>query len=244
MALKVKKRIIFGKLSQDSLSSGNDINIPLIPKLQRLRNFLKEWALCDQNFPRMRTLTREHYFKLFNEGPPEEQPIELIKLKICYELVKRDYQESGLPLPEKTLQNIKASRLFNIEKLTPSMQKLIKIQLNQGEKEMAKKQESKANGKSTRTDVAYYYLQIFENQPKSCLTDIEIVDIIKSKTGATPTLKNVASYRCMYNAGKISGQSARPKEKIKAIRVKKVETKKAETKKSPKKKLVLKKKSK
>lgn len=93
---------------------------------------------------------------------------------------------------------------------------------------MPKAKSTAKSGKTEggRTGVSQYYLEIFEAQPKAQLTDAQIVDAIKAKTGKAPTAKSVASYRCMYNAGKIEGQKAVPAAKVKAVRVKKEKAKK------------------
>ena len=191
--------------------------------------FAKAW-LNAQNFPNKYKVLREFYFDVFLEDLPD-QPLELIQLKIAYTLLEKDYIQAKIKVPQKIQQNIKAAQAFNIKGLSTNLRQMVEINLKYGKDsamKVAAKAEPKAKGKTKEVKkekasvgVSHLYLEIFSNQGKKQLTDVQIADFIKEKAGTRPTEKNVASYRFMYNAGKLAGQTSVPKEKVKAVRVSK-----------------------
>jgi hypothetical protein len=72
--------------------------------------------------------------------------------------------------------------------------------------------------KKRRSNAAEVYLRIFEGFEKDPLADWEIAERVFALTGSRPNGKNISSYRCMYNRGKIKGQSAAPAKKVERIK--------------------------
>lgn len=235
MKIKLKKK--------NSSNSGAQI----FPKLKKFRTFYTKYIQAESYTAKYRVLA-DYYNDLFSQRIPL-QPLELVLNKISYELLRQDYADEGVIPPKKVLHNIRASANFSINELTENMRQYtrINIQHQKGEEIMVKKGKtkkaavSKKAAKDTvkKVGVAHLYLEIFDQQAKNQLTDEQIADAIEKKSGTRPTGKNVASYRCMYNAGNIAGQTKVPT-KVKAFRGK---ASKVSAKPSTKKKLVLKKKT-
>jgi hypothetical protein len=72
--------------------------------------------------------------------------------------------------------------------------------------------------KHRTSNAAAVYIGIFDGLKKDPLKDEQIADRLFSITGVKPTHRNISSYRCMYNQGKLKGQSGMPM--VKAERVK------------------------
>jgi hypothetical protein len=66
--------------------------------------------------------------------------------------------------------------------------------------------------------VAEVYLSIFDSFDKDPLNDTQIADRLFALTGIRPNSKNISSYRCMYNAGKVKGQIKAPDKQIERIK--------------------------
>jgi len=185
----------------------------------------------------------EWYQNVFGRLPPlNKQPLELIKLKLAYEIMKREKDAKGIPLPPKVQQNHEAAQEFDIDRLTKDLRFLVKIKLEHME-EAGMKKAKRIKGvtyskKELKTTVASVYLDIFSKQARHGLTDEQIAAEVKRQTGSTPTAKSVSSHRCYYNQGQIKGQTKKPALKVKAIRGK-AEARPAA---KPKKRLVIKKK--
>lgn len=74
------------------------------------------------------SLAQKQYEILWDESLPKK-PLLLILLKIQYRLSELAYIQSKVKIPEIIKQNIQASKDFNINKLTPDLREIIKIQL-------------------------------------------------------------------------------------------------------------------
>lgn len=74
---------------------------------------------------------KRHYRMLFSQNAPfSQQHKELIRLKIQYALVKKDYEAYGVTeLPKKVDQNYRAAQDFNVKKLTPEFRKIMEIKI-------------------------------------------------------------------------------------------------------------------
>lgn len=78
---------------------------------------------------------RERYENTFNKFPPwDKHPLELIIVKLQYELVAQDYKSQGRNIPEKVLQNYNASQLFDLEGLSDVVRSMVKSKIQQREK--------------------------------------------------------------------------------------------------------------
>lgn len=194
-------------------------NFGEIPALKNLQNFLREYN-NSKDFSSKYLLVSRNYSSLFDEKIPNK-PFELIRLKVAYELLRRDFEFENIIPPERTRRNIQAALEFNIQKFDNGQKQLIKIKLNQEDEEMVKvkKKVSSSSEKPIRKAVGHLYLDIFSKQAQNKLSDAQIASQIGKETGVEPSLKNVASYRCMYNKGTIKGQKAVPKISVKAFNV-------------------------
>lgn len=205
----------------------NQDNTCCLPDLAELFAFTREWNEAINWAGQYRVL-RVWWTKVSNEEMPKA-PGDLIYARIGYELQAKAYDKAGIVMPKKVAKSLAAIRRWDIEGLAPGIKSMLKIMINhnqknqQGESDMVKVKKAGANKKgaeSKRVNVNQFYLEIFENQAKAQLTDDQIADVIEKKAGSRPSAKNVASYRCMYNAGKLAGQKTVPA-KVKAVRPKK-----------------------
>lgn len=71
-----------------------------------------------------------------------------------------------------------------------------------------------ASEQKRNSAVAHIYIEIFSNFEKDPLTDKQIADRITAFAGARPTNRNISSYRCNFNLGKIKGQDKAPNVKV------------------------------
>jgi len=210
----IKKIAEFIPEIKPSLSFSSNLDFSLLYKFQ------KEWASAD-NWSLQYTVIRKWWPTVCDIKIPEVDA-ELLQTRIGYELQASAYIEARIPMPKSVLQNLQAIREFRVDRMTQRMSKFMGIIMEskkQGEVKMGNKK-VKANKKEVRQGVSAFYLEIFAGQAVSALTDEQIAKAIEGKTGSLPTLKNVASYRCMYNAGKLQGQKNVPSGKVKAVRAK------------------------
>lgn len=204
-----------------------------MPDLSELISLQREWSFAN-TYPLQYGVVSRWWAKAC---PGEEfdsgRNVLVVYARIGYELQARCYNRSKINIPRNVMNNLEALREWNIEKLSRNFRVMLKIDIvksgQQQERDMVKKKE----GKKVRSSVSQFYLEVFENQAKMQLVDEEIADVIQAKTGDRPSLKNVASYRCMYNAGKLQGQKGVPSQKAKAVRPTKEKIKKV-TKEKPK----------
>lgn len=187
--------------------------------------FNKFMAECRSSGNSMMGLIREYYEDLFKVFPPwNKHHLEMIILKIQYKLLKRDYYRAGIEMPPKVKQNYLASKVFNIDGITKSMQLLVKGRMLTYNKETGmvqkkKKTSAKVKTQSTKVDskptIAMTLLEIFSKQHKACLTDLQIFEqlskIFKGKKFHSTT---VSTNRYYYNKGKLPGQNRVPKTKL------------------------------
>jgi hypothetical protein len=205
---KKKKRIFIVKKKTVETPTVQPTN--LYPKCLRLKQFQKQIKAADSYPARYRLLSQ--YFENIWHCILPNRPLDLIENKIAYYLLKTDYIEESFPIPEKIKQKIKASEKYEIGD-DSILKCVMKFNLKK-EKEMAKESKKKK-------PVAYLYLEIFDKQLSKKLSDEEIAKVVEKETGIAPTMKNVASYRCMYNAGKVQGQKTAPAARVPAFNKKK-----------------------
>jgi len=86
-----------------------------------------------------------------------------------------------------------------------------------------KDQPQEIKEKKKTMDAAEIYIRIFGEFKADPLTDKEIADRLLSFTGIKPTNRNISSYRCNYNQGKLKGQINVPKDRV--LRYKKIKQK-------------------
>lgn len=191
-----------------------------------LHKFQREYGAAQDYAGRYRVL-RCHWFYVGENQLLPNIHQEVLSALIGYKYLRAAYNNAGKMMPDAAMRNLYALEKGDLNDLTPNMARMVNILIqtsnNRGEERMPKK----AN-KKTVLGVSQFYLEIFENQAKAKLTDEQIIEVIRLQSGNAPTAKNVASYRCMYNAGRIQGQSKCPTipEKCKAIRMSKTKPKK------------------
>ncbi len=160
---------------------------------------------------------RDFWPAVIEESMPDSQPVEMLHLRVAYEMLEKDYLLQKRVMPDKVRENLEASRSYNLSAFKGTVKALTEIALKKAEQEgesMSEKKEKSGKGG------AHVYIQIFENQAKAQLTDSQICDAVEKATDMRPTEKTVASYRCYFNAGSLSGQKTTPKDKVKAVRPK------------------------
>jgi hypothetical protein len=178
--------------------------------------FLFNWSNAGSKYQVLRTFWA---VLLPEESMPDSVHHEILKNRLAYEFMAMDYKIAGVSLPEKCRINLEASRKYDVKLMHKDMRGLTEIAIQkqeEGGEHMATK--AKKENKTSKTGVAAFYLEIFENQKSAQLTDEQIADVIEKKTGNRPISKGVASYRCYFNAGTIKGQKTAPKEKVSAVR--------------------------
>lgn len=225
MALFIKRNkpnlklqpILLPEVPKDNLSFLNT------ESFKQLRSYQRQW-IDAENWPAQYRVLRIWWPKVCKDEMPKINA-ELLHTRIAYELQACAYIEAGMEMPKGVAQNYKAAKAFKIKDMTNNMRSVMEILIkSQSQKEngmdskKVKKAKSAEVEKVSRQSVSQFYLEIFEAQAKAGLTDEQIAAAIKEKAGQMPTLKNVASYRCMYNAGKIQGQKTVPSVKVKSVR--------------------------
>lgn len=194
-----------------------------VASLPKLFAFNKELAESNPNYHF--GVIRQRFEELFNEFPSSETSLEMCKLRVQYELVKLDHDEQGIPLPERVRQNYVASKMYQFEKLTPSLQKIMG-DITKGEsmpvtvkktavkrvagKTSAPKVSSSGNG--SKETVTQSYIRLFQENTSKKLTDKALAaEMIKAHPDKKKyTEADIHSIRSMFNWGKLSGQKAAP----------------------------------
>lgn len=210
---------------------------------------------------RQKGVVQDWWRKTFEEKMPQDKPLELLKLKLSYELLHRDYVSKGLPIPERVRSNYEASQEYNIDGLTDGLKQMILISLShedgstdnksgEGTKEesMVKKavKKEEVKGVVKKEKVFESFIRIFTANFKNKLTDEQLA---KEMQKAHPDKKETydAKYmnfvRGVFNRGKLTSQKEAPKKALPAFdkkgeeisRAHKVEAKKTEVVKKAKK---------
>ncbi len=194
--------------------------------------FRKFQDAFEKNEKQSMGVVREYYEDLFKVFPPwDKYHIKLIILRIQYRLLKRDFYNAEVDMPEAVKQNYLASKSFNINGLTKSMKSLVTCEIkshNEREsmpkkkvvkkkKTVAKKSKVKFKSKVIKPKAANLTsicLELFKAQPKEQLTNEQLHKIIEKKLGRPIKPALLASYRCYYNNGTITGQTSKPKVKL------------------------------
>lgn len=188
-------------------------------------------------------LMREWFEELFGTFPDAGVHLEMLKLRIQYELLKQDYDSQKLEMPERVKQNWIASKHYMIEKLTPSLKGIMETLIRgnnkeKGEEEMsptpnadktvnriakntvALKKEMNSKGKETVTQT---YIRLFQENGVKKLKDenlaTEMCKAHPDKKKYTP--EDIAAVRGMYNRGKLSGQNKPPLHMCEKVEAKK-----------------------
>lgn len=212
---KTKKPVSSGQTHLEKTSPSLNSS-PLI-NMGALRKFQREYADVKDFAGKYRVLRVHWLYVGKGEALPESHQ-ETLSALIGYRYIAQAYQDANFPIPRPVAQNLAALEKNELGSMTPNMNRMMKIltqtSTKQGEDSMVKK----ADKKESKAGVSQFYLEIFEAQSKAQLTDVQIQAAIDKKTGIQPTTKNVASYRCMYNAGELQGQKAVPAAKVKAVR--------------------------
>lgn len=197
-------------------------------KLPKLMEFQREISNADPKH--IWGILRTWHEKLFNEFPNPEVHYQMLMLRIQYELVRLDYVEQKIVIPERLRQNIIASKHYDITRLVPSLKGIMES-LTKGEnmattvkktpvvnrvastsKNPAAKVSSPATKTNSKETVTQTYTRIFQENATKKLSD---VDLAKAMCTAHPDKKkysiaDIKSVRGMYNRGALSGQKGAP----------------------------------
>lgn len=192
---------------------------------------------------------REWYEKIFNEFPPwDKHPFELIKMKIQYELINRDYQQAKKEMPPRVKQNYEASKAFNIDGFTEGTQQLLRISLKhkKGDDDMGKVKRVTKNPKGKKPapaskgeSVTQSFERLFAENKKKKLNDTKLAAEMRKlhPNKKKYTEDDIRSVRSMYNRGKLSTQgNKKPKEESFVVGGEKPKKKVSASKSTPKKK--------
>lgn len=211
MPLKLKKRC-------ETLPSKENQNTDIV-RTPSYAEFIKLWyANCNQRD--IFGFIREWYEKCFNVFPPEK-PMELLKLKIEYELLYRDFliaekllkkTNPDYKIPQNVINNWEASRDFNVAKLkgvtkgyTEHQIKLQGVEKMVQAKKKVEKKEAKALPKLTVTGE---YEGLFRNNNLGKLNDKQLAQAMCKQfpNKKAYTEEDIKTVRGMYNRGKLSTQ--------------------------------------
>jgi hypothetical protein len=197
--------------------------------------FVANCKKYEYSIPQLRSFLSQEYTRVFPSNPyPENEPMELIRLAIAYELTVRDYKAKNLPVPEKVARNRQAAIKFNVAGFDEILRGILEEKIKaQGENETMKTKTAvlvrkapkvspeakakinvaaKTESKSKLT-AGQRYAQIFDTiGAGKKLTDSQILETIKKEyPGKKHDLSKVAVYRGYYNNGRIAGQKGKPK---------------------------------
>lgn len=229
MKIKLKRKVILKKRpepqEEPEKSNTNGTSSPRVPN-GLFEQFSKELR---SEHPRMEMgIVRAWYEKTFDCFPPwDEHPLELVKLKLQYELLHRDYMEANIPEPEKVKQNWKASKEFNIKGLTDGIRQMVEVQVRSrspqpadqkvaaettGGEKMATK--PKKGGEGMHKEKVYEtYIRLFSENNKTKLTDKQLAaEMCKAHPNKKKyTVDDIVSIRSLYNRGGLTSQKGAPK---------------------------------
>lgn len=212
-----------------------------------------------RNLKEIIPIIREFWKKVLPGNPPfGKQPLTLIKLRLKYALVEKDFIKNQVPIPTRIQQNIDASRDYNIDGFTESTKQLLTVGLNY---EQAKEEEKKLTrknggntmakkaqkGKEKKETVGQTIIRVLVQNEKDKLSDSKLAVLINRAhpNKKTNEAADIRSYRSKYNGGKNWGMIAVPKKLsscydkgakvVKTVKTVKKEVKKVEKKKVMKK---------
>ena len=192
------------------------------PKGKLLLTFVNT---CRQDPRKEAGFLREQWEEVYNgEFPPwDKHPYELVKLKLEYELFRRDYELSNTPIPPRVQRNIDASREFNIDDLSPNLQNTMRAKINnsqsredavkpvditQGGNIMSKKKNAVPKEKVCDT-----IMRVLAANEKGKLNDVKVAVLMNKAQPEKKCneAKDVKIYRSKYNSGRCWGMTSKPK---------------------------------
>lgn len=169
------------------------------------------------------------YEKTFGVFPPwTEHPIELVRVKLTYELLKRDYEKAGTPMPPPVEQNWEASRDFNINGMTEGMQKLVRSSIRHDEEKgirpsalplktkepemIATKSKSVKAAGTAKEKVWESFVRLFRENVTKKLTDAQLAaEMQKAQPGKKKYTAEYMHYvRNIYNRGAGPFEGSKP----------------------------------
>lgn len=168
---------------------------------------------------------RDQYEINFSEFPPADKHIELVSVRLEYDLLRQDYEFAKAKPSETVSQNIKAALAFDIEGFTPNVKTGLKIRLQTQEEVMeatTKKKivarpsagafTSKTAASTTQETVTQSYTRLFAENKTAKLSDAQIALKLRQLHPGKKsyTVDDVSSVRSLYNRGKLSGQKTKP----------------------------------
>ena len=220
--LKLKRKII---LKRKVTPSAEEIAEPRA-KLVRYKAFIKE--LRDNKPQHEPGIVRAWWEDVYvGAYPPwDKQPQELVKLNLMYELIRLGYEADSIPIPPKLQRNIIASREFNIEELTPNLRVVVRVKVNQEQKQTPTglninkpavpnkggTQMPKTQLKETKTETIMRVLAQNETLKQS---DTKLAQLISQAHPGKKryTEADVRICRSKYNSGQNWGMTKPPKQR-------------------------------
>ncbi len=208
-------------VSQKALPKNNSDSLLIETKVASplYTEFIQQWYKnCNERL--IYGFLREWYEKTFEELPPEK-PLVLIKLKIEYELLMRDWLEAkkvlkDLKIPKIIQENWQASKNFDTSKLKGITKGFTEFLIKQekGEQTMVKQKAQtkkievkQAKQKEIRKTVTGEYEYLFRTNRS--MTDKELAEYMCKQfpNKKKYTVEDVKAVRGIYNRGKLSVQN-------------------------------------
>lgn len=233
--VKKKRRVkvkITAKKNQKSSSNVDSTSSHSQFRFPRYEAFSKQWRTIrhpQDTFGFIRTW----WEKIYGEFPPVDVRMELLYYKLAYRLVKRDCKKENIPFEGSIRTNYLAAKEFNIEKFTPGLRDIIKIQLKESKedqmaKKVGKKKVAASNGKVVKSkkaaapakaqkiSVKQMYLTLFDANYQNKLTDDQMAAEMRKSfpDRKAYTAADVAAVRSLYNNGKLMDGVAAPKVRL------------------------------
>ena len=133
---------------------------------------------------------------------------ELSKATYCCVCMDPSFYLDKLKKKDLSCEILEAGKVIYAERL-----KEIALQKSKRPKQ-AETQVEQTIEKRKTVNAAEFYIRIFNDFEVDPLTDKEIAARAFAFTGVKPTNRNISSYRCNYNKGKIKGQTEPPTKKV------------------------------
>lgn len=88
---------------------------------------ISEFLATVKNITRRAPYVRRRFRELFGK-PPKGVPLELLQMRVAYELQVRGYHAAGVPVPARVQQNWEAASKYDVSAFHPTMRSLLACQ--------------------------------------------------------------------------------------------------------------------
>ena len=213
-----KPDVVVAKNGTGMVSEDSPVQLPKLKEFQ---------MIIATNVPKHHWgIIREWSEKLFGEFPNPDVHHQMLMLRIQYELLRQDYVDQKVAIPERVNHNIIASKFYEIERLAPSLRGIMES-LTKGENMSTATKKVAINRivgkpvpvtarpavvKANKETVTQTYIRLFSENATAKLSDAQLASEMckahpdKKKYG----VEDIKSIRSMYNRGALSGQKSAP----------------------------------